>query len=127
MAESRSIQPARGRGGAESARFAIYLVHSMLPSARLTQASFEDLDLICADNFARAAKRAGVEQIVYLGGLLPQTEELSPHLASRLEVDRAPRPLRRPGDDVARWAGDRRRRLVVRDPDAAFRVCGPPW
>jgi len=70
------------------ARFAIYLVHSMLPSARLTQASFEDLDLICADNFARAAKRAGVEQIVYLGGLLPQTEELSPHLASRLEVEK---------------------------------------
>lgn len=74
--------------GLRGARFAIYLVHSMLPSARLTQASFEDLDLICADNFARAAKRAGVEQIVYLGGLVPETEELSPHLASRLEVEK---------------------------------------
>ena len=72
----------------EGARFAIYLVHSMLPSARLTQASFEDLDLICADNFARAAKKAGVEQIVYLGGLVPDTEDLSPHLASRLEVEK---------------------------------------
>lgn len=71
----------------KGARFAIYLVHSMLPSARLTQASFEDLDLICADNFARAAKGAGVEQIIYLGGLVPDTRDLSPHLASRLEVE----------------------------------------
>lgn len=72
----------------EGARFAIYLVHSMLPSARLTQGSFEDLDLICADNFARAAKHAGVEQIVYLGGLVPDTNVLSPHLESRREVER---------------------------------------
>jgi uncharacterized protein YbjT (DUF2867 family) len=71
----------------DGARFALYLVHSMLPSARLTQGTFEDLDLICADNFGRAAKRAGVEQIVYLGGLVPQTGELSPHLASRVEVE----------------------------------------
>jgi len=70
----------------EGARYAVYLVHSMLPSARLTQGTFEDLDLVCADNFARAAKRAGVKQIVFLGGLLPEGE-LSPHLASRLEVE----------------------------------------
>jgi nucleoside-diphosphate-sugar epimerase len=70
------------------AKYAFYLVHSMLPSARLTQGSFEDLDLICADNFARAAVQAGVEQIVYLGGLIPSAAgALSPHLASRLEVE----------------------------------------
>lgn len=68
---------------------AIYLVHSMLPSARMTQASFADLDLILADNFASAAARCGVKQIIYLGGLLPGETELSPHLASRLEVERA--------------------------------------
>lgn len=70
------------------ANYAIYLVHSMLPSARLTQGTFEDLDLICADNFARAAKSAGVEQIVFLGGLLPTQRDLSPHLASRVEVEK---------------------------------------
>ncbi len=71
------------------AKYAVYLVHSMLPTARLTQGSFADLDLICADNFARAAKLAGVEQIVYLGGLIPeQNSALSPHLASRLEVEK---------------------------------------
>ncbi len=73
----------------KGARFAVYLVHSMLPSARLVQGNFADLDLICADNFGRAAKAAGVEQIVYLGGLIPDTEPLSSHLASRLEVEAA--------------------------------------
>lgn len=70
------------------ADYAIYLVHSMLPSARLTQGTFADLDLILADNFARAASRQGVQQILYVGGLLPDdTDDLSPHLASRLEVE----------------------------------------
>ncbi|MBL8622776.1 MAG: hypothetical protein JNK64_15780 [Myxococcales bacterium] len=68
---------------------AIYLVHSMLPSARLVQGRFQDLDLICADNFARAAERAGVKRIIYLGGILPSdTATLSAHLTSRLEVER---------------------------------------
>ena len=67
---------------------AFYLVHSMLPSAHLTQGAFEDMDLIMADNFARAAERAGVKQIIYLGGLTPDTPDLSPHLKSRLEVER---------------------------------------
>lgn len=70
-----------------NADFAIYMVHSMMPSASLTQGRFEDMDLICADNFARAAASAGVRHIVYLGGLIP-SGALSPHLASRLEVER---------------------------------------
>ncbi len=75
-----------GLGGAD---LAIYLVHSMLPSSRLTQGTFADLDLILADNFARAAKRDGVRQIVYLSGLLPDdTTNLSRHLRSRWEVER---------------------------------------
>ena len=65
----------------------VYLVHSMSPSARLTQASFEDMDLILADNMSRAARKAGVDRIVYLGGLIPEDTELSRHLASRREVE----------------------------------------
>lgn len=69
---------------------AIYLVHSMQPTARLTQGSFADLDLLLADNFGRAAATAGVRRIVYLGGLIPDDEEaLSAHLASRQEVEAA--------------------------------------
>jgi uncharacterized protein YbjT (DUF2867 family) len=67
---------------------AVYLVHSMLPTARLTQASFEDTDVLLADNFARACERNGIQRIVYLGGLVPPEGDLSPHLLSRLEVEK---------------------------------------
>jgi len=66
---------------------AIYLVHSMLPSAKLTQGNFEDFDLIMADNFAKAAVKNSVKQIIYLGGIIPSLYELTPHLISRLEVE----------------------------------------
>jgi uncharacterized protein YbjT (DUF2867 family) len=48
---------------------------------------FEELDGRAAANFADAARAAGVEQIVYLGGL-GAGDDLSPHLASRHEVGR---------------------------------------
>ena len=70
----------------EGADYVVYLVHSMMPSARLVQANFRDLDLVCADNFARAAKMQGVQHMVYLGGLVPDGS-LSEHLASRAEVE----------------------------------------
>ncbi|HEY4060032.1 MAG TPA: NAD-dependent epimerase/dehydratase family protein [Kofleriaceae bacterium] len=75
----------------EGATYVAYLVHSMLPSARLVQGSFADLDLICADNMGRAAAKAGVKQIVYLGGLMPpeSDHDISKHLESRREVERA--------------------------------------
>jgi uncharacterized protein YbjT (DUF2867 family) len=68
---------------------AIYLVHSMNASTRLNQGSFEDTDLLLADNFSRAAATNDVKQIIYLGGLLPKEpeEKLSRHLKSRLEVE----------------------------------------
>lgn len=68
---------------------AIYLVHSMNASTRLNQGSFEDTDLLLADNFSRAAEINEVKQIIYLGGLLPDEpeEKLSRHLKSRLEVE----------------------------------------
>jgi nucleoside-diphosphate-sugar epimerase len=65
---------------------AIYLVHSMTPTSRLHQASFEDTDLLLADNFARAASKNKVKQIIYLGGLVPEGE-ISKHLESRREVE----------------------------------------
>jgi len=66
---------------------AIYLIHSMLPSARLTQGSFRDFDMILADNFARSAKRANIKHIIYLSGIIPPDAILSEHLQSRLEVE----------------------------------------
>lgn len=67
---------------------AIYLVHSMMPNAKLTQANFEDMDALLADNFARAAKKQGVRHIVFMSGLIPNEDKLSAHLRSRLECEK---------------------------------------
>ena len=66
---------------------AYYLVHSMLPSADLSQGSFYDFDLILADNFVRCAKKFGLNHLIYLGGMIPEEPKLSWHLKSRLEVE----------------------------------------
>jgi uncharacterized protein YbjT (DUF2867 family) len=59
----------------------------MLPSASLSQGTFYDFDLILADNFARAAKQSEIKHIIYLGGMIPKTDQLSWHLKSRFEVE----------------------------------------
>ncbi|MFQ3852877.1 NAD-dependent epimerase/dehydratase family protein [Staphylococcus sp. 2S1] len=74
-------------GVMEDIDIAIYLVHSMMPSAKLTRASFEDMDALLADNFAKAASYNKVQHIVFMSGLIPNTSELSPHLRSRLECE----------------------------------------
>jgi uncharacterized protein YbjT (DUF2867 family) len=61
---------------------AYYLIHSMGGG----QAGFEDRDRRAAESFATAAKQAGVQRIVYLGGLTSQTSEVSDHLKSRQET-----------------------------------------
>jgi uncharacterized protein YbjT (DUF2867 family) len=63
-------------------RTAFYLVHS------LSSRDFERLDAEAARAFAAAAVEAGIEQIVYLGGLGSDDDRLSAHLRSRREVER---------------------------------------
>ena len=60
---------------------AYYLVHS------LDSADFVEKDAEAARAFSAAAAEAGVRQIVYLGGLGDETEDLSPHLRSRRQVE----------------------------------------
>ncbi len=61
---------------------AYYLVHLMSDSK-----DFEKEDRQAAENFAHAAKKAGVKRIIYLGGLGNDADpKLSPHLRSRHEV-----------------------------------------
>jgi uncharacterized protein YbjT (DUF2867 family) len=66
----------------EGAEIVYYLVHS------LGTAGFEDRERRSADNVARAAENAGLRQIVYLGGLGDDSDDLSPHLRSRRETER---------------------------------------
>ncbi len=66
----------------QGVRTAYYLVHLMSGSR-----NFEAQDKQAAMNFAQAAKRAGVQRIIYLGGLGDDADpNLSPHLRSRHEV-----------------------------------------
>jgi uncharacterized protein YbjT (DUF2867 family) len=60
---------------------AYYLVHS------LDTADFEQRDAEAARTFAASAADAGLQRIVYLGGLGDDADELSPHLRSRREVE----------------------------------------
>ncbi len=63
---------------------AYYLVHLMSGSK---SKDFEREDRQAAINFAAAAKQAGVQRIIYLGGLGDDSlPNLSPHLRSRHEV-----------------------------------------
>jgi uncharacterized protein YbjT (DUF2867 family) len=53
----------------------------------LASKDFERLDAEAARAFAEAAAAAGLEQIVYLGGLGSDSDDLSAHLRSRREVE----------------------------------------
>ena len=75
-----ALQPATLDPALTGVDTAYYLVHSMAAGK-----NFARLDLQCAENFAAAAARAGVRQIVYLGGLIP-TDARSQHLLSRKET-----------------------------------------
>jgi uncharacterized protein YbjT (DUF2867 family) len=68
----------------EGVTSAYYLVHSMEAAA---DGDFAGRDRRAAERFATAAATAGVERIVYLGGIAPEGRR-SPHLSSRLEVER---------------------------------------
>jgi uncharacterized protein YbjT (DUF2867 family) len=70
------------RQALDGCRAAYYLVHS------LGDREFRRKDAMAAAAFARAAADAGVERIVYLGGLGRDGDDLSPHLRSRREVER---------------------------------------
>jgi uncharacterized protein YbjT (DUF2867 family) len=70
----------------DGADVAYYLIHSMEQAAEGSE--FQAREERSATNFAEAAQRAGVGRIVYLGGPVPQDAPISPHLASRLAVER---------------------------------------
>ena len=65
-------------------RFAYYLIHSMISAG----GEYAERDRRMARRFATAAARAGVERIIYLGGLGELGDGLSEHLSSRREVGR---------------------------------------
>jgi uncharacterized protein YbjT (DUF2867 family) len=67
----------------EGCAAAYYLVHSMMAAG----SEFSAVDRELAETFARSAESAGLERIIYLGGLGETGEGLSEHLASRRETE----------------------------------------
>ncbi|WP_283402929.1 NAD(P)H-binding protein [Halorubrum sp. DM2] len=82
LLEPDTLPPAFELDG-ETVDAAYYLVHSMDGGP-----GYEERDRNCATNFAAAASAAGIDRIVYLGGLGEDRDELSEHLRSRREVER---------------------------------------
>jgi len=72
------------RDALDGCETAYYLVHSMEAA---DDDDFSGRDRRAAENFAAAAQEAGVERVVYLGGIAPADGDPSPHIASRIEVE----------------------------------------
>ncbi|MFC3477806.1 NAD(P)H-binding protein [Halobacterium litoreum] len=82
VVEGDLLDPDSLDGDFDGVDAAYYLVHSMG-----TGGDFAERDRRAARNFVDAADAAGVERVVYLGGLGEERAELSPHLRSRREVE----------------------------------------
>jgi uncharacterized protein YbjT (DUF2867 family) len=63
---------------------AYYLIHNMTAGRGYTERELEG-----ARNFARAVEAAGVEHIIYLGGLADPEQHIAPHMRSRIETGAA--------------------------------------
>lgn len=74
--QADSLEPAM-----QEVHAAYYLVHSMGGGF-----DFHQRDLKAAGNFAAAAGAAGIERIIYLGGLAEDSPDLSAHLRSRQQT-----------------------------------------
>jgi uncharacterized protein YbjT (DUF2867 family) len=81
VAHGDALVPGDLAGAMAGVEVAYYLIHSLGTGPR-----FERTDRRAARTFAAAARAAGVSRIVYLGGLSPAGDDLSPHLESRREV-----------------------------------------
>jgi uncharacterized protein YbjT (DUF2867 family) len=88
---------------------AYYLVHSLGSAG-----AFDDAELSAAETFAAAARDAGSERIVYLGGLA-RGDDLSDHLRSRQEVGRV---LRESGVPTVEF----RASVVIGEGSASFEL-----
>jgi uncharacterized protein YbjT (DUF2867 family) len=82
------LQPETLSPALKGVHTAYYLVHSMGGRNIAEIASFAQRDRQAATNFLQAAEQAGVQRIIYLGGLGETGPNLSEHLTSRQEVAR---------------------------------------
>jgi uncharacterized protein YbjT (DUF2867 family) len=88
LVEADLLRPGSLDRALEGIELIYYLVHSMGGHSLHDAIRFAERDRQAAINLTRAAERAGVRRVIYLGGLGELADNLSKHLASRQEVAR---------------------------------------
>ncbi len=81
MAEGDVTIPSTLAHALNGVHTAYYLIHNM-SSGR----GYAERELEGARNFARAAEDAGIQHIIYLGGLADPEQHIAPHMRSRIET-----------------------------------------
>ena len=60
-----------------------------LPHTFFGAKNFEELDIRLANSAGNAARNIGIKKIIYLGGIVPDSRNVSPHLVSRMKTGQA--------------------------------------
>ncbi len=75
------LNPASLPATVEGVHTAYYLIHNMSIGH-----GYIEKERVGAQNFGRAARAAGVQHIIYLGGLADPEQDIAPHMRSRIET-----------------------------------------
>jgi len=110
---------------------AYYLVHSMEAPGTGAGEDFQARERLGARRFAEAVARRGVRRVLYLGVMVDETRPPTPHLASRLAVERllldaAPEALALRAS-IAIGTRSRSFRFLVRLVERLPVLALPPW
>jgi len=77
------LNPSSAENFLQGSEILIYLIHS------LGAKNFEQLDVKLANAAGKAARHVGIKKILYLGGIVHDSRNASPHLLSRIETGQA--------------------------------------
>jgi uncharacterized protein YbjT (DUF2867 family) len=77
------LNPSSAENFLQGSEVLIYLIHS------LGATNFEQLDVRLANAAGNAVRQAGLKKILYLGGIVPDSRNVSPHLLSRKKTGQA--------------------------------------
>ena len=110
MHQGDAFKPETLTRAMQGVEVAYYFIHSLYAGS-----DFHQKDLSAARNFSNAALKAGVERIIYLGGLGDPQTKLSEHLRSRQHTGEA---LREAGVPVTEF----RAAIIVGSGSASFEM-----
>lgn len=105
---------------------AYYLIHSMSSGCGYTARDLEG-----ARNFAQAAATAGVQHIIYLGGLADPKQQIAPHMRSRVQTGltlrQGPVPVTEFRASVIAGSGSTSFEMIRRITELFRIIPGPVW